>query len=102
MTQTPSPCPPSDKGKWRAGMIFVAAFISLSIVGLWIFSIRHSSAVVAYLGAGYALLCTAFLAAQMIAFVKAHMDYDKTIEQPKYDLLKMEEAEWIAYADGSQ
>ena len=104
MNQIKSPCPqenksssakvPQGNSKWKTGIVFVAAFLSISIIGLWIVSIRSSSTVVAFLGAGYALLCTALLAAQMIAFVRAHMDYDQTIEKPKYDLLKMEAEEW--------
>lgn len=48
------------------------------------------------MGAGYALLSFGFLAAQIVAFVQAHMDYDKTVEQPKFDMLKNEEAEWAS------
>jgi len=95
MTQTKSSCRQNNRRTWRIGLIFVASFISLSVIGLWIWSVKSTSAIVAFMGAGYALLCTAFLGIQLFAFVKAHLDYDKTIEKPKFDLLKREEEEWL-------
>ena len=85
-----------EEKKFNKKAIFVAFSIvfSLTIIGLWIVSVAESSFVVAVMGAGYAFLCTAFLTAQMVAFVKAHMDYDKTIEQPKFELLQIEEDQW--------
>lgn len=84
----------STNSSWKTLAVIFAAAVSLSIVGFWIFSLRNSDRVVSLLGAGYALLCTAFLVAQISAFVKSHLDYDKTIEKPKYDVIKLEEDEW--------
>ena len=75
--------------------IFVgfAAFFSFTVIIFWIFAVRHKSHLVAYMGAGYALLCFGFLAAQIAAFIKAHTEYDDIVEQPKFDLFQMELAE---------
>lgn len=75
----------------KSRLVLLAAVFSLAIVAMWVFSVRKSSEAVALIGAGYGLLCFAFLIAQIVAFVKAHMDYDQTVEQPKFDLLKLEE-----------
>lgn len=75
----------------KSKLVLAAAIFSLVIVALWVLSVRKSSEAVALIGAGYALLCFAFLVAQIAAFVKAHMDYDQTVEQPKFDLLKLED-----------
>lgn len=72
----------------------IAACVSISVIGLWVWSVKSSSQVVAYMGAVYAVLCSAFFCAQLFAFVKAHMSYDRSIENPKFDLLKVEEEEW--------
>ena len=75
----------------RTRLVLLAAVFSLAIVAMWVVSVRKSSEAVALIGAGYALLCFAFLIAQIVAFVKAHADFDQTVEQPKFDLLKLEE-----------
>jgi hypothetical protein len=78
------------KGIWSK-LVLVSALISLVIVVLWVLSVRRSSEAVALIGAGYAFLCFAFLVAQIVAFVRAHMDYDQTVEQPKFDLMRLED-----------
>ncbi|MCP5463545.1 MAG: hypothetical protein H7A33_00810 [Deltaproteobacteria bacterium] len=102
MTTTPSSCRQETKSRRqkfiRTGIIYLVAFFSISIIGLWVFAIRNTHMGVALLGAGYALLCTAFLAAQLVAFVRAHLDYDQTIEYPKFELLEVEEKEWAHQA----
>jgi len=75
----------------KSRFVLLAAIFSLTIVALWVVSVRKSSEAVAFIGAGYGLLCFAFLVAQIVAFVKAHMDFDQTIEKPKFDILKLEE-----------
>jgi hypothetical protein len=75
----------------KSRLVLLSAVFSLTIVALWVVSIRKSSEAVAFIGAGYALLCFAFLVAQIVAFVKAHVDFDQTVEQPKFDILKLED-----------
>lgn len=75
-------------------VVLLAIVFSFVVIGLWVYSLYDSSILVALLGAGYALLCTGFLFAQLIAFVKAHMDYDQTIEKPKFEILEIEEKQW--------
>lgn len=95
MTQTQSSCRQQNKSNfWKTGIIFVASFLSISIIGLWVFAFRTEKLGIAVMGASYAILCSLFLGAQLTAFVRAHMDYDQTIEQPKIDLIRLEEQEW--------
>lgn len=79
---------------WRSPLVLISAIFSLSVVFLWVLALRHSQQVVALIGAGYAVLCMGFLIAQMVSFVRAHMDYDRTVEQPKFDILRLEEDQW--------
>ncbi len=80
--------------KMKSTLIGFSAFFSLAVIVFWIVSVSKSSHVVAFMGAGYGLLCFGFLVAQIIAFVKSHMDYDEVIEQPKYDMIEDEVKEW--------
>lgn len=82
---------------WKLWVIILAALFSLAVIGFWIYFVKDKNQMIAFLGAGYALLCTGFLVAQIVAFVKAHIDYDKTIEDPKYDMILMEENEWKGF-----
>lgn len=82
------------KKNFRSLSVLLAVIFSFSVIALWVYNIYGSSSVVAILGAGYALLCTGFLVAQLLAFVKAHMDYDQTIEKPKFDIIRLEAEEW--------
>lgn len=75
----------------KSRLVLLSAVFSLTIVALWVVSVRKSSEAVAFIGAGYGLLCFAFLVAQIVAFVKAHVDYDQTVEQPKFDIMKLED-----------
>ncbi len=81
---------------WRSPLILASALFSLLMVFLWVLALRRSQQVVAFIGAGYAILCLGFLAAQIVAFVRSHMDYDQTVEQPKFDIIRSEEAEWAS------
>ncbi|QQR79939.1 MAG: hypothetical protein IPJ69_11425 [Deltaproteobacteria bacterium] len=78
----------------KSTLIGFSAFFSLAVIVFWIVSVSGRSHVVAFMGAGYGLLCFGFLVAQIIAFVKSHMDYDEVIEQPKYDIILKEAKEW--------
>lgn len=75
----------------KSKIVLAAAVLSLAIVVMWVLSVRKSSEAVALIGAGYAFLCFAFLVAQIVAFVRAHVDYDQTVEQPKFDLMRLED-----------
>ncbi|HEX5037873.1 MAG TPA: hypothetical protein VFX30_12005 [bacterium] len=75
----------------KSKLVLATAVLSLVIVVMWVLSVRKSSEAVALIGAGYAFLCFAFLIAQIVAFVKAHVDYDQTVEQPKFDLMRLED-----------
>ena len=78
----------------RAFLVLLAVIFSLCVISLWIYSLYGKNSILALMGAGYALLCTGFLVAQLLAFVQAHLDYDQTIEKPKFDILKIEDDEW--------
>ncbi len=80
----------------RAIWVLLAVVFSLAVISLWIYSLYGKNSVLALMGAGYALLCTGFLAAQLVAFVQAHLDYDQTIEKPKFDILQIDDKddEW--------
>ncbi len=78
----------------KSTFIGFAAFFSFAVIIFWIVSVSKSSQVVAFMGAGYGFLCFGFLVAQIIAFVKSHMDYDEAIEKPKYDVILNEAKEW--------
>ncbi len=75
-------------------LVLAAAFFSLFIVFAWAFAMRQYDRSVAVIGAIYAGLCFSFLVTQISAFVKAHLDYDQSIEEPKYSILLNEEKEW--------
>lgn len=79
---------------YRYVFVLLSAVFSLAVIGLWVFAMYGQNAIVALMGAGYALLCSGFLAAQLVAFVKAHLDYDQTIEKPKFDIMALEDQEW--------
>jgi len=85
----------SQTKSYRYIFVLAAVIFSLGVIGLWIVSLYGKNSVLALMGASYALLCTGFLVAQLVAFVKAHLDYDQTIEKPKFDILKLEDQEWL-------
>ncbi len=78
----------------KAFIIYAAALASLSVVVLWVVAIADKSHMVAMMGAAYAILCSLFFGAQIFAFVRAHFDYDETLESPKFDVIKIEEEQW--------
>lgn len=84
----------ANQKSYRYIFVLMAVAFSFSVIGLWVFSLYGKNSIVAFMGAGYALLCTGFLLAQLIAFVKAHIDYDQTIEKPKFEILELEDSEW--------
>ncbi len=84
-----------DGKSYRYVFVLLAVCFSLAVIGLWVVSLYGRNTIVAFMGAGYALLCTGFLVAQLIAFVKAHLDYDQTIEKPKFEILTLEDQEWL-------
>ncbi len=88
-------CRQKNSQPWARGIVIVSALFSLSVIALWVVAVGDSNRVVAFIGAGYALCCFAFLVVQLVAFVKAHADYDQGIEQPKFDLLQVEGSEWV-------
>ena len=94
MVKTPLYCRQDNKRSWQSIVIWVAALTSVAIVLFWVVSLADKNRVVAFMGAFYALLCTTFLIAQLFAFVRAHFDYQETVEKPKFELLDLEESEW--------
>lgn len=48
------------------------------------------SSIVLYVCLAYALVCILFLVFQVIAFIKAHTDYDEEVEDVKYDVFRAE------------
>lgn len=97
MTAIKSQCPQQSKkpSKKRLIAVALAAILSMSVIGIWLYSVKDPSHVISLLGAAYSFLCTGFFVAQILAFVKAHTDYDQSIEQPKFDILTLED-EWAA------
>ena len=46
--------------------------------------------IVLFVCLGYALVCLFFLIFQIIAFIKAHTDYDEEVEDIKYQVFRAE------------
>ncbi len=46
--------------------------------------------VILYTCLGYAVVCLLFLFFQMLAFVRAHADYDEEVERVKYQVFEAE------------
>ena len=51
---------------------------------------NHMDSVILYVCLGYAIVCLLFLIFQIVAFVKAHAEYDEEVEDVKYQVFEAE------------
>lgn len=74
--------------------IMAIAIFMLCIAILFVEQKNQMDGMILYVCLAYAVICLLFLIFQIIAFVKAHTDYDEEVENVKYKVFEAENIKW--------
>lgn len=79
---------------FKLPLLIAVAVFSISMIFLWVVHYSEMNKSIIWIGGGYALMCFAFLAFQIAAFVRAHVVYDEDIEGIKMKVFEVEKDEY--------
>jgi hypothetical protein len=79
---------------FKVPLLIAVSVFSLSMIFLWVVHYSEMNKSIVLIGGGYALLCFAFLAFQIIAFVRAHIVYVEDVEGIKMKVFEVEKDEY--------
>lgn len=82
-----------EKQKYATPFVIAISVFSSSMIFLWVSHSDEMTSSIAWLGAGYAIICLSFLIFQIVAFVRAHVVYDEDVESIKLKVFEIEDAE---------
>ncbi len=79
---------------YKLPLLIAVSVFSISMIFLWVVHYSEMNKSIILIGGGYAIMCFAFLAFQIAAFVRAHVVYDEDVESIKMKVFEVERDEY--------